>query len=171
MAKGKTHDKINICTLVILIWAAYFYFNFRNPLLLLVFSLSYIFGTLYLSPDLDMENTLPYKRWGRFRFIWYIYSKIIPHRSLLSHSVFVGTVLRLIWFLGGLFLTGFFIVWILHLISLGNCFQAYMDSWREVKFFFLNNRELFYALLAGLFLSSLLHEIVDVIWSFFKWKG
>ena len=50
MAKGKTHDKINICTLVILIWAAYFYFNFRNPLLLLVFSLSYIFGTLYLSP-------------------------------------------------------------------------------------------------------------------------
>jgi len=168
MAKGTTHDKINFSVLILLLAISYFHFHFRNFLLLSVFGLSYLFGTLYLSPDLDMENTLPYRRWGKIKFIWYLYSKIIPHRSPLSHSFFLGTLLRLTWFLGILFLSGFFLVWILNLFSIGDCLQAYMDTWVSIKSFFLLNKKLFYAILSGLFLASLLHQIVDIIWSFFK---
>ena len=53
---------------------------------LAAFTLAYLFGTFYLSPDIDM-NSKPYKRWGLIKFIWWPYQKLVPHRSISHHIV------------------------------------------------------------------------------------
>jgi uncharacterized metal-binding protein len=166
MATGKTHEHINIFLLILLIPL---YFSLLKDVIgAAIFGLFYVIGTYYFSPDLDMANTLPYKRWGPLKFIWYIYSQLIPHRSWLSHSFFIGTLFRVLWFTACLFLSGFFIVWILHFTYIGDLSHAYISSWMAIKKFCLVNRNYFIPVFAGLFLSSLLHEIVDGITTFFK---
>ena len=59
----------------------------------LLFTLSYLFSGLMLSADLDVRSR-PYRRWGPLRFIWWPYMKLIPHRSVLSHGLVVGPLLR-----------------------------------------------------------------------------
>ena len=53
----------------------------------------FLFGGLWLSPDLDTQSR-SYKRWGPIKAIWLPYQKFVPHRSILSHSPFLGTALR-----------------------------------------------------------------------------
>jgi len=72
MPDGKNHNIINITVLVIIISGLYSlstradivlpmeYLNFQT---ISVFSISYLFGTFFLSPDLDI-NSSPYGRWG-----------------------------------------------------------------------------------------------------------
>ena len=50
-----------------------------------------------LSPDLDLDSSI-YQRWGPLRFLWWPYQKILPHRSVFSHSFVVGPLLRLLYF-------------------------------------------------------------------------
>jgi uncharacterized metal-binding protein len=166
MATGKTHEHINIFFLILLIPL---YFSWiKDWISTAIFGLFYLLGTFYFSPDLDMANTLPYRRWGILKFIWYIYSKLIPHRSWISHSFFIGTLFRLLWFTACLFLSGFLIVWVLHFTSIGNFSQSYISTWLEIKKFCLTNKNYLIPAFLGLFLSSLLHQIVDVISTFFK---
>ncbi|MEQ8224832.1 MAG: metal-binding protein [Candidatus Eremiobacterota bacterium] len=166
MATGKTHEHINIFLLILLV--PLYLSRMKDWSGTAIFGLFYILGTFYFSPDLDMANTLPYRRWGFLKFIWYVYSKIIPHRSWISHSFFIGTLFRLLWFTACLFLSGFFIVWILHFTSIGNFSQSYIAAWLEIKKFCLQNKNYLIPAFLGLFLSSLLHQVVDVISTFFK---
>ena len=57
---------------------------------------AYLFSGLLLSNDLDITSRI-YKRWGPFRLVWYPYQRLIPHRSLLSHGLVVGPVLRVLY--------------------------------------------------------------------------
>lgn len=57
-----------------------------------------LFSGLMLSPDLDLDSSI-YRRWGPLRFLWWPYQKLVPHRSPISHSIFWGPVVRLIYFL------------------------------------------------------------------------
>lgn len=50
-----------------------------------------------LSPDLDLDSSI-YRRWGPFRFLWWPYQKLLPHRSVFSHSFIVGPLIRLAYF-------------------------------------------------------------------------
>lgn len=50
-------------------------------------------GTMF-SGDLDLPS-LQYRRWGRLRWLWKPYQWVIPHRSVLSHGILVGPLLRL----------------------------------------------------------------------------
>mgnify|MGYP001494084838 CR=1 FL=1 len=60
----------------------------------LIAAIAFLFGGLWLSPDLDTKsNSL--KRWGILKFIWFPYQKLVPHRSILSHAPFLGTILRI----------------------------------------------------------------------------
>lgn len=45
-------------------------------------------------PDLDI-NSRPYQRWGVLRWLWWPYQRLIRHRSVLSHSPFLGTAIRI----------------------------------------------------------------------------
>lgn len=165
MAKGKTHDTINIFALFLLILPLLSSIV-KDLILLSVFTISYIFGTLFLSPDLDLKNTLPYKRWGKFSFIWLIYSKIIPHRSWLSHGFLIGTIFRILWLIVNIFLIGFIFVWLLHLTIMGDAVTAYLKTWNEIKWFCIDNKNIIIFSFTGVMLSSLLHEMVDSLWSF-----
>ncbi len=166
MATGRTHEKINIFILFLLLPLLFNWF--KDWLLTALCGLFYLIGTFYLSPDLDMENTLPFRRWGKLRFIWYIYSKIIPHRSSLSHSFLIGTIFRLIWLSGSIFFLGFVVALVLELLYTGDFIQAYVLSCLEIKSFCFVNQKFLIPVFVGLLLSPLLHEIVDVLWSFFN---
>lgn len=57
---------------------------------------AYLFSGLLLSNDLDIASRI-YNRWGPLRLLWYPYQCLIPHRSLLSHGLIVGPVLRVLY--------------------------------------------------------------------------
>ena len=69
-------------------------------------ALAFLIGGLWLSPDLD-TNSRPYQRWGPLRWLWWPYRKALRHRSVLSHSPLLGTLVRVGYLTGlALLLTG-----------------------------------------------------------------
>ena len=88
---------INMAVLILAL-AAFFYFILWNESIIcsryldlytiLIFSLSYLFATFFLSPDLDIESK-PYKRWGILRLILWPYKVILKHRGF-SHNTIIG---------------------------------------------------------------------------------
>jgi uncharacterized metal-binding protein len=57
-----------------------------------------ISATLFFSPDLDGRYSKSRARWERFGLGWYWnwYAKIIPHRSVYSHSP-IGSLLKFLY--------------------------------------------------------------------------
>lgn len=96
MPDGKNHNIINIIVLLMIISGFYSlstradiilpieYLNFQ---IISVFSISYLFGTFFLSPDLDIRSS-PYERWGIFRVLWWPYKFMFKHRGLSHHFIF-----------------------------------------------------------------------------------
>lgn len=100
---GKTHDKINIVVLFLILLSLFSFLErsilpFPNSYLesrrIVLFSLAYLFGTFYLSPDLDIKST-PYRRWGILKVIWRPYQRLFKHRGILHHPVFGPVILTL----------------------------------------------------------------------------
>lgn len=91
----KTHDHINMLLLIpavpVMLYASIEYMH------ILLFTLSYTFGTYYLSPDLDI-NSKVYKRWNILRFLWCPYKDLMKHRRF-SHHPILGPI-SLIGYLG-----------------------------------------------------------------------
>ncbi len=91
MASGNQHDKAT------LLWSLPFgiaiasVFGLKNGF---IGSLAFIFGGLWLSPDLDTRSN-SFNRWGLLRIFWVPYSYVIPHRSILSHGPIIGSLLRI----------------------------------------------------------------------------
>jgi len=59
-------------------------------------ALAFLIGGLWLSPDLDTRSN-PSRRWGPLRLFWWPYRRLLRHRSLLSHSPFLGSAGRLLY--------------------------------------------------------------------------
>jgi len=70
-----------------------------GPLGTVVSALAFLIGGLWLSPALD-PNSRPYQRWGPLRWLWWPYRKTLRHRSILSHTPVVGTLVRVGYCLG-----------------------------------------------------------------------
>lgn len=96
MPSGRTHDLITAFTTPILIVVLY-YFGFSNNTNLIITS-SYLFSSLMFNGDLDVPSR-PYYRWWILRFIWKPYQYFIQHRSILSHGIIIGTMVRLLYLL------------------------------------------------------------------------
>jgi len=63
-----------------------------------LFACGLVFGTVWLSPDLDHHvGSASARRWWLLRCIWAPYAMMIPHRSVLSHGPVIGTAGRLLW--------------------------------------------------------------------------
>lgn len=98
MPNGRTHTKINITLLFGILLSLHTncikshipseYLEFDT---VAIFSFALIFGTYYLSPDLDIKSE-PFKRWGVLRCIWWPYQKIFKHRGLL-HRPLAGPII------------------------------------------------------------------------------
>jgi uncharacterized metal-binding protein len=99
MPSGKTHELINITVLVVLL-AVFYYLSawqktpiatrYLDTYTILIFSMSYIFATFFLSPDLDTKSR-SYKRWKMLRILWWPYRIIFKHRGF-SHNIVLGPI-------------------------------------------------------------------------------
>jgi len=105
MPSYQIHDKINIALLV-LILPALIYLNV-DFVTVSVFTLSYVFATYFLSPDLDIDSRV-FRRWGLLRFLWCPYKDLFHHRKI-SHNVILGPV-SLISYLSALIILVLFVV-------------------------------------------------------------
>ncbi|KKN63689.1 hypothetical protein LCGC14_0499240 [marine sediment metagenome] len=77
-----------------------------DPRLGTIAAVSFLFGVFMLSPDLDLRNSSPTKRWGPLRLLWRFYSKTHAHRGI-SHSMLFGTLERVLYMSSVLLLIGY----------------------------------------------------------------
>ena len=110
-----------------------------------------VLSGLILSPDLDVDDGfigLAHLRRigyiggllaGFWRAFWYPYSKIVPHRSHISHSVFFGTALRVGYLAIPLLALSFFVhipvkswvgIWFIGL-CLSDALHIFMDYFKK----------------------------------------
>ena len=139
MSSGKDHRSASLGLAVAILLVPDFQWNH------LYFSLGVLLG-IWLSPDLDVDGGyIGLSLFGQFnllrifwRFYWWLYAKLIPHRSPLSHFPLLSTAIRLV----SLF-------WIPLLIRLvyGYGFPQLSSS--------------FWIIFLGVIASDLLHAVMD----------
>ena len=112
---GKHHDLVSYYLLLIsltLILSASFLFGHINITQLFLFSVLWIIGTRYITPDLD-TNSNPRKRLG---LVGWIIDKLFHHRGMLHNPVFWAIV----WVLGvhftGWWFTGLIVPQYIHIL-------------------------------------------------------
>lgn len=95
MPSGKTHDVITILLAVPTFVGAWWLT--KNVALSIVVTAAMLFGGLMFGPDLDIQSK-QYTRWGVFRFLWFPYKVVFPHRSRFTHGIILGTFIRIVYF-------------------------------------------------------------------------
>lgn len=66
-------------------------------------AVSFTFAGLMFGGDLDVPSC-QYRRWGKLRWLWKPYQWVVPHRSIISHGLFLGLLGRLLYVAGALLL-------------------------------------------------------------------
>ena len=164
MPSGKTHDRI---TLWILPWiVGGTLILTRDGELTLVVAGAFLFSGLMFGPDLDIYS-IQFKRWGVLRYFWLPYQKLFRHRSIFSHGLIIGTVIRLFYLLGILSILAILLVAIAQLIF------GFDWNW---QIFTLNSFNLIKqeypqeatALFCGLELGAMSHSLSDWLGSMYK---
>ena len=91
----KTHAKLNILIVLPLVVGVCTYLQKVDNRLLPHFIVAFIYGTLFLGPDLDVADKIKlFSIRGFFTFPFRFYAKVFRHRGI-SHSIFFGTLTRL----------------------------------------------------------------------------
>ena len=94
MPNGKTHD---IITLVVSpVVAGVSYYLTKDVKTTGIIFVSYLFASLMFNGDLD-TNSRPYNRWFILKIIWIPYQLMFEHRSVFSHGLIIGTIIRIIY--------------------------------------------------------------------------
>ncbi|MEM1427614.1 MAG: metal-binding protein, partial [Cyanobacteria bacterium P01_H01_bin.130] len=94
MPSGKTHDRITSWGVPVV--AAATLGVTQDSATTLAVTSGFAIGGFLLSPDLDIHS-VPYKRWGPFRWIWLPYRNMFRHRSPWTHGILVGTTIRVLY--------------------------------------------------------------------------
>ena len=140
MPSGRTHDKISIIGIPIILLVCYL-INLDYVSIILV-SISYLFASFMFNGDLDTLSS-PYNRWGFLKFIWLPYQMMFSHRSIFTHGIIIGTLIRLL-YLGSV---GFLVL--------------YFTNTNPLDYIQINTIIL---VLIGLELGSAIHTMADFIW-------
>jgi len=93
VSDGKTHDTHGLvlgAIMFFVVWAS------AGLVAGALAAAGVVFGALWLSPDLDLSNSRPSRRWGPLRIVWIPYAKLFAHRGL-SHHWLAGTLSRLLY--------------------------------------------------------------------------
>jgi uncharacterized metal-binding protein len=168
MPAGRTHDLITIL-LAPFMAAAVFYFT-SDWALTAIASGAMIFGGLMFGPDLDIQSR-QYARWGPLRFLWWPYKALLPHRSRLSHSILLGTLIRVVYFLAVLSIIVAAALYVrdvyIYKTSAGvtplkDAFSQLWEVFAPIK------RSYLIAAFAGLWMGATSHTVSDVLGTFIK---
>ena len=162
MPSGRTHDRITLWTLPWVTLGTWLVTRSGDLTLLVV--AGFLFGGLMLSPDLDLPSR-PFQRWGWFRWIWIPYQKLLRHRSVFSHGLLIGTMVRSLYLGVWLLLVAALGLGIAQLLGYDRQTTAVLDQGRQ---FFLQFPQLSLALLMGLELGAISHICSDWIGSTLK---
>jgi uncharacterized metal-binding protein len=175
MASYKTHDWVTILSACALGPTCYWAINRYAPQVagyalasapltttLLVVG-AYLFSGLLLSNDLDTYSR-PYKRWGPLRLLWLPYQRLVAHRSVLSHGVLIGPLLRVLYLYAMVEL-------LLLVASAVATWAGYSAQMLAVGHHIFGNALLYLVLhpqvsvplLAGLVLGGLAHSLIDLL--------
>ncbi|ELS04047.1 uncharacterized metal-binding protein [Xenococcus sp. PCC 7305] len=164
MPSGRIHDRITLWSLPWIVLATYL--MTQNGELTLLMAGGFFFSGLMFGPDLDIYSA-QYKRWGLLRWIWLPYRKLFRHRSLFSHGLIIGTVIRVIYLSLIVFAIAIF------LIAIAQLFFGFTWNWQK---FVLKGIDLLtteysaeaIALGLGLELGAMSHSVSDWIGSAVK---
>lgn len=154
MALGRKHDLFNLFALPLCLY--YTPKEFYMP-----FVAGYLIGTFLLSPDLDLPQSKPSKRWRALRLLWKPYQQFLKHRGV-SHVPVLGSSLRI----------GYFVLLFifLYFVLLGFS-QRYAPELGELLLLFdpfdilsaLAEKEWFFYFILGILVSELFHISLDLI--------
>lgn len=140
MPNGKTHDRITyITTPVVGILSCILITDIKNIIILMF---TYFFASIMFNGDLD-TNSRPYNRWWILKIIWIPYQLMFGHRSIFTHGLIIGTVIRIL-YLG---IIPFIIIW----------FKGNLDIITSI------NLSILILIFIGLELGSAVHTISDKI--------
>lgn len=147
MPSGRTHTRLNLLILpvVLLLLVSY---GMTSWEFLLWFAGGFIFGTYFLTPDLDTVSSA-YRNWGPLRMIWRPYRAVMPHRSFLTHTIVLGDVIRLLYLL----VISLPFLYLLNIIVLGGALPDFVRA----------HRPMLGVAVLGIFTTSALHIIVDIL--------
>ncbi len=159
MALGRTHDLINLVALPGFLY--YLPKEFYIP-----FSAGYLVGTFLLSPDIDLPNSKPTKRWSLLRCLWSPYQSFSRHRGI-SHLPVVGSLLRLLYIVGVIIFLYFVMVGIVSFLD-----RSFARILADFNLFSLLNElfrsELGLYFVGGIVCADIVHIILDSITSLIK---
>lgn len=163
MSSGRTHDRITLWTLPLVVVLA-----FRITLdggLTGVVCLGFLLGGWMFGPDLDIHS-VQYKRWGWLRWIWLPYRGSMRHRSRWSHGPIIGTVVRVLYLAVWLGLASLIVVDILN--RSGRTALSWEDLGFGLRWVLQTHWPFWVAFLVGLELGALSHYTAD--WLSSAWK-
>lgn len=160
MASGRVHDIINYSTLTTMVGVYAllhtnfdFYLSSKN---IIGFSISYLIGTLWITPDLDLSEhrfgARVKKRWGKLGWLWKPYGKMFKHRGI-SHTWILGPMTRLIYLFALMLIIGYPMLWGL----------AYIGIYITLPEKIIGGDQLSLAIILGYYFSQWLHLVADGI--------
>ena len=163
MSSGRTHDRITLWTLPLVVLLA-FRLTLDGWLTVLV-CLGFLLGGWVFGPDLDIHS-VQYKRWGWLRWIWLPYRGSMRHRSRWSHGPVIGTVVRVLYTSIWLALGSLVVVDVLN--GMGRTALTWEDLVWGLGEHLRTHWPHWLALLVGLELGALSHYSAD--WLSSTWK-
>jgi len=92
MPNGRTHDIITFVVAPVVAGVSY-YLTKDIKTTSIVFGF-YLFASLMFNGDLDTDSR-PYNRWWLLKMIWIPYQLMFHHRSIFTHGLVIGTVVRI----------------------------------------------------------------------------
>jgi uncharacterized metal-binding protein len=166
MPDAKTHDQIALLAAGALAVPTYSLLHYGLDLAptiaysnTLVVLGAHLFGSWWLSPDLDLDSAID-DRWGPLGTLWWPYERLVPHRHFFSHSGISGAF-RLVY----LYLL---VVGTLTLLDLGAALfgiaVTYRDDFNSWLWGALRHEgRLAWFVVAGVIISDLVHVAADLI--------
>lgn len=97
MPAGKVHNQFNVFFLIVCLIFYFIVYKLRHLDYVVCYSVFFMIGTFFLSPDLDLENTKPQNKWRKYKILVIPYADIFKHRGL-SHKILIGTLTRVFYF-------------------------------------------------------------------------
>jgi uncharacterized metal-binding protein len=170
----KTHDWLTLGSACVLGPVCYWAIHRYEPTVLgYVFTLTplrttllvvgaYLFSGLFLSNDLDTQSRI-YKRWGPLRVVWYPYQRLVAHRSMLSHGILIGPLLRVLY----LYVMLELVLLVAYRVAMltGSPLQVVDTGFRlsaNLLPYLAGHPQISVPLLVGLILGGLSHSMIDL---------